>query len=55
MSGAWGPRLFEAQPQKNGDVPNSSFLQTGSHSAHRLAQFQILGAAVRLLRITSDY
>jgi hypothetical protein len=50
-----GTSAVRSAAQKNGDVPKSSFLQTGSHSAHRLAQFQILGAAVRLLRITSDY
>ena len=49
-----GTSAVRSAAQKNGDVPKSSFLQTGSHSAHRLAQFQILGTAVRLLRITSD-
>ena len=50
-----GTLAVRSAAQKNGDVPKSSFLQTGSHSVHRLAQFQILGAAARLLHITSDY
>ena len=54
MSGTWGPRLSGELPKKRRRtevfVPSN-----GSHSAHRLAQFQILGAGVRLLHITSDY